>query len=293
MNVVCGTDFGPASAAAEEIAARLALNTSGTAVLVHALRLPSLVYVAGDPLFVAPPSAMTDRGAELEKNAEAELRGRAERFGKHVVPRLAIGEPDTELLAAATDFDAKVVVVGTHEASAPTRWMLGSVADRVVRRSPRPVLVMRGNAEPMKQWTFDQRPLQVIAGVEFDYSFPAVAAALKTIAAAGPCEVTYLHAYDPRVVPDTTSRGDLEAATSRSVDRLVVEHGLPPSEGRVGMVAEKPATALLSRAETRHADLIIVGTHARKGLSRTLLGSVALAVLHRSPCPVLIAPVPS
>jgi len=45
--------------------------------------------------------------------------------------------------------------------------------------------------------------------------------------------------------------------------------------------------AILRAAETSRADLIVIGTHGRRGLSRVLLGSVAEDVLRRAPCPVL------
>jgi nucleotide-binding universal stress UspA family protein len=49
----------------------------------------------------------------------------------------------------------------------------------------------------------------------------------------------------------------------------------------------EPATATLRVAETGGFDLIVMGTHGRRGLPRLLLGSVAQKVIARAPCPVL------
>lgn len=49
-----------------------------------------------------------------------------------------------------------------------------------------------------------------------------------------------------------------------------------------------PATEIVRIAEEEKADMIILGTHGRTGMSRLLMGSVAEAVVRRSPCPVLV-----
>jgi nucleotide-binding universal stress UspA family protein len=48
-----------------------------------------------------------------------------------------------------------------------------------------------------------------------------------------------------------------------------------------------PARAIVQTAEDEHADLIVMGTHGRTGLTRLLMGSVAEAVVRNAPCPVL------
>lgn len=53
------------------------------------------------------------------------------------------------------------------------------------------------------------------------------------------------------------------------------------------LVAGDPPSAIVRLAEEEQADLIVMGTHGRTGLSRLLMGSVAEAIVRRSPCPVL------
>lgn len=53
------------------------------------------------------------------------------------------------------------------------------------------------------------------------------------------------------------------------------------------LVVGAPGAAIVAVAEERHADLIVMGTHGRSGLSRLLMGSVAEYVLRHTPCPVL------
>lgn len=53
-----------------------------------------------------------------------------------------------------------------------------------------------------------------------------------------------------------------------------------------------PTTEILAEAERRSADLIVMGTHGRTGLSRMLMGSVAENVARKAPCPVLLVRFP-
>lgn len=59
------------------------------------------------------------------------------------------------------------------------------------------------------------------------------------------------------------------------------------------LLAGEPATAIVEAAEEENADLIVLGTHGRTGLTRLLMGSVAEAVVRRARCPVLTVKHPS
>jgi universal stress protein A len=53
-----------------------------------------------------------------------------------------------------------------------------------------------------------------------------------------------------------------------------------------------PRDAILEAAESLRPDLIVIGSHGRRGVSRALLGSVAEDVVRRAPCPVLVVRAP-
>lgn len=69
-------------------------------------------------------------------------------------------------------------------------------------------------------------------------------------------------------------------------------HRLPPQgvRRRQTLVAGVPADAILRHASEAEADLIVMGTHGRRGMQRLVLGSVAEAILRRSDVPVLVVP---
>jgi universal stress protein A len=85
---------------------------------------------------------------------------------------------------------------------------------------------------------------------------------------------------------------DQMLASLRHSNAAVLDKLLEPRRGDVAfgelrVVDDDPRDAILKAAAAVHADLIVIGTHGRRGLSRMLLGSVTEDVVRRAPCPVL------
>ncbi len=78
----------------------------------------------------------------------------------------------------------------------------------------------------------------------------------------------------------------LQAGAVQALDKLVAARPNVAFETPL-IVRMDPRDAILEVAQTKKADLIVIGTHGRRGLSRLVLGSVAEEVLRRAPCPVL------
>ncbi len=79
-----------------------------------------------------------ERAEEYLARIEADLRAK----GLDVSTHVRFGDPATEILSHAEKY-ASVVVMTTHGRGGITRWAMGSVADRVIRRSKKPVLIIR------------------------------------------------------------------------------------------------------------------------------------------------------
>jgi nucleotide-binding universal stress UspA family protein len=118
-------------------------------------------------------------------------------------------------------------------------------------------------------------------------------------------EVTVLHVWEPPgyVGPDALALLPLAAGQAgwdqtraevlREVELFLGPASARPRELSVRVEAGEPSDAILVAAKEVGADLIVMGTHGRTGLSRLLIGSVAEAVLRRATCPVLTIRVPS
>ncbi len=111
------------------------------------------------------------------------------------------------------------------------------------------------------------------------------------------CQVDELPGSMVGIVPGATEEDDLAEESRASQRRLnalaaqLAAKGLKRVETLV-LPAPAIAPALVELARSRPFDLIVMGTHARTGVPRLLLGSIAEEVLRRASCPVLTVHLP-
>jgi nucleotide-binding universal stress UspA family protein len=91
------------------------------------------------------------------------------------------------------------------------------------------------------------------------------------------------------------NEGEIDAVARQAVDEIVdaalAEMDDQPPEVLRTILPGAPALTLVEVAET--ADLLVVGSHGRTGLSRLVVGSVAMACVQHAPCPVVVVRTPS
>jgi nucleotide-binding universal stress UspA family protein len=120
----------------------LALRERATLLLLHVLTPPSpFVPIGGEP----PSSylALLDAARRAARRRLAALLGRARAAGTRAQARLAEGGPVDEILKIDRRWRPDLIVIGTHGRGAVRRFLMGSVAEHVVRRASRPVLTVR------------------------------------------------------------------------------------------------------------------------------------------------------
>ena len=139
-HIVVATDFGEASDAAVDLASRLAAESGAKLTLVHAYTIPSQGYAEAIPF----PADALRRAAE-EAMASSLARVRQSLPGAEGI--VTYGVPWGEILRVAKGTDADLIVLGTHGRRGLSRVFLGSVAERVVRLSPLPVLTVSGHRD--------------------------------------------------------------------------------------------------------------------------------------------------
>ncbi len=140
--ICCPIDFSDASHAAMEVAADLARRNEATLVLLHAYPIPG--YTFPDGSVVASPRMMQELADQAQKHLD-EWRAEAERLvgAPRVRAEKAIGEPASEILGYAKSTGQELLVLGTHGRTGLEHALMGSVAERVVRRAHCPVLTVR------------------------------------------------------------------------------------------------------------------------------------------------------
>ena len=140
--ICCPIDFSDASRAAMEVAADLARRFGAELVLLHAYPIPG--YTFPDGSVVASPRMMQELADQAQRHLD-EWRGEAERLSGNprVVAEKAIGEPAAEIVSFARGRGVDLLVLGTHGRTGLEHALMGSIAERVVRRAHCPVLTVR------------------------------------------------------------------------------------------------------------------------------------------------------
>ena len=129
-------DFSPSATRALRLAADLASARSQIVVLHVVIPYPVTGITPGEVPFVSPETLVTDAKRRLE-TVVRRIFGRRRRLETRVV----VGDPATRIVDAARR--ATCVVMATRGRTGLAHLLIGSVAEKVVRHSPRPVLTMR------------------------------------------------------------------------------------------------------------------------------------------------------
>ncbi len=139
--ICCPIDFSDASRAALEVAADLARRNGAELWLLHAYPVPG--YTFPDGSVVASPKMLQDLADAAQRHLD-EWRAIAERSGApRVETAKEAGEPAAEIVAFARERGADLLVLGTHGRTGIEHALMGSIAERVVRKAHCPVLTVR------------------------------------------------------------------------------------------------------------------------------------------------------
>ncbi len=304
MVIVCGTDLTQASFEAARAAAALGARVRTPVHLVH---------VVDFPLNTELDEADRAGGGSWRELFEPELRrrrellereaGRLSRSGAKIETRVVSGIPEHALVACAEEVQAQLIAIGSHGRRNSSAWRLGSVADRLALRSPLPVLIVQ-SATPFESWSDPHgggRPLRVLYGADFGATSEAAADWVAQLKTAGPCEVLSAHVCKSEREArrlGTAEREDLPDGDVEPVLNEAWRERLGERVGRTRVVlcsgdtGVPVAEQLTDLAQGEWADLIVIGTHQRRGLSRHWHGSVSYSVLPLAAMNVVVVPVP-
>lgn len=142
--IVVGIDYSETGLLALERALALA---TGTLHVVHVVEPFAAMAVPAGPVLVPPEQSTEQAATTLRQYVEGHLakawEGQDRPTVSVVVSHVALGVPAEQVVQIASDLDADLIVVGTHGRRGVKRFMLGSIAERVVRLATCPVLVVR------------------------------------------------------------------------------------------------------------------------------------------------------
>lgn len=297
LHFLMATDLSAESWASVAFAARFADALGARSTVFHCVPSPRLIGdAAGLGTGLLPRTALDAVRGELEQLAGTLVVARP----VHVDLVEAI-DPRTAILEAAERHHADVLVLPTHARTGLRRALLGSVAEHVLRRSPRPVLLL---TDRMVQHAGPRAPGIGDVVLTTDLS-PAAAAAygpavdlarrlgrrLHLVSVVPAREPPPLGGGAPVAPPPPDPEARLRDRRQALSDLAVRLGSEQPVDVAVAC-DDDPAPAIVRLAVGLGAACLVVATHGRSGLWRLLLGSVAEQVVRLSPIPVWCVPLP-
>ncbi len=232
-------------------------------------------------LHVASSSA-PDEASDARARLEQGRRELTSRVGVDVDVEVVAGDAPAAIVRAARLYRADLTVVGGRPAAGSR---IGATADSVIRTGSTPVLVV--NRAPC--WPYE---LPLVAVDLCDASAAVLDTACLVVRPAVTMRVIHAQQrpFTNAAVPPAGKGRELrrEFADSR---RAAIEALLPEPARRWVLTFRNggACSVIVREIRARHADLVVLGTHARSGVERLLFGSTANWILAHAPCDVLIS----
>ena len=290
------------------LAARLARASGGSLILVRVVTSAREVgWQAGEAVPFA--REITDEELGNARNSLETLAASEALAGIPVTTEVIAGHPAEGILLTATTRQSDLIVMCSHGYTGIKRWVLGSVAQQVVRHSAVPVLVLREDTKPLLEEGHPVRIMVALDGSPLAETILVPAAYLSAALSAPQQGVLYLvrilrlstafeygqddsfaraRAEKTRRVKDylhEVERRFREGELSRLKLRVAsfVDYGLDVAQ-QLLVQAEND----LMEDELIGCDMLALATHGRSGVARLAVGSIAERVLGATTLPLLI-----
>ena len=195
-----------------------------------------------------------------------------------------IGSPAEIILKTAEAVGADLIAVGARGQGRMAELVLGSVSHRVLMHATRPTLIVKSDARPIQR---------VLVAVEGRADADRIREWLLVHPFVNPVEllvlsvVVPLRLSEPYNVVGFESWEDHAMAYAEDLVKTVGSE-LMGSRYSIGTRVVTGDVAVAVAEQAKDMDLVVVGSHGRKGLERFLLGSTSHAIIHRVHCPILV-----
>jgi nucleotide-binding universal stress UspA family protein len=285
MNVLFGVDGSDNSY--EAVRALKYFRRADTLTLLHVMDVPRPAYPmmipeVADELYRAVEKGMKEDGQRLLDRIASLLPANA----GPVTKRLIVGSPAEVIVTQAEQGKVDLILMGARGLGPVKEQLVGSVSHRVLTLASAPTFILNGPLKALHQ---------ILVPLQGPYDAEAAVRFFGTKPFRDSVELTLL-----TVLPTTTPPWPVDSVTGASMEK----QGLQSAHDFLDTVAEKlsalgfktkvlavlgtPASMILHEAAKLKPDVIVMGTHGRRGISRFILGSVSHTLLHFASYPVLV-----
>ena len=280
-HILFATDFSPHAEVAKKVAIELA-RRDGKRLWVLTVLEP-----IEEPLTLAdePPVVQPEKWERvLEKEEETLEREEERRLAQDVAEITAAGvtvtrmvregDPDKEIVAAARELGADLVIMGSHSRRSIWDVVLGNTAEKVAKSAPCPVLIV--SHQPPHTNEAMQR---ILLATDFSPHSDVVQKVAVSLAKGEGQTLGVLTVLDP---------GEVEAAANQDAEWVIASAQIYGVQTQKLIRHGRPAEEIVQAARDMRADVIVMGSHGQRSIWEVLLGGTAEGVAKSAPCPVLI-----
>jgi len=290
MKVLVAIDNSPSSETLLEAAVTRAWPANTTFCVLHVVNLQR---------FERLPALIEDATREGERLVQEGAR-RISGAGYEAFPKTSPGHPRSDISCFAKEWGADLILVGSHGHGAVGRFLLGSVAQGVLRTAPCSVEIVRtapvSASSPMKVlFATDGSDCSVgaahaIAAQPWPRgSVFKVLSVEELMVVANQMQAASLSAiYPASLLEELTTQARARARSAVEMANDILSRAGLAVDGGDSIPLGEPRSVILDTAKDWGADLVVVGSHGRRGLDRFLLGSVSEAVAIHAPCSVRV-----
>lgn len=277
-SIVFATDFSSASRNAGLYAAAIARHVNAELMIIHAFILSQN---AREAEFLGRIDSAERR------HLEEQLRTTAASLvpsGESVRVALLDGEPSEKIPAFADGIPHSLLVLGTHGGGSVERHVIGSVAERSLRRAACPTITVGPKVPELSRTQIFSRMLYATDCSEMaSRASPLACAMARTFSS----DLRVISIIDDKEGPLADLLADLEFHTHQAIANQIEGQCDHFSEPRVLASSKRAREVILKYADDTKSDLIILGVHRRRTIEILDRNSVTIQLITGAHCPVL------
>lgn len=290
-NVLVATDLSERAARAETRAAILCADQQCDTLellIVKEAGLPDSLARVMNSTPASAEALLVDRTVRQMQPVFSRLQ---DNYGVRCAHTVRFGHPAAEIVSRADEMPADLTVIGAHGGNFFTDIFLGNTADKMIRMSRRPLLVVKNEPE--------QAYRKILVPV--DFSEDSLRAAHMALRIAPDAHITFLHAFDvwfegemqyANVSQDVINQYRVQAHEQARQEMNQFISDLEAGDWLLSRTITYglPAPVIHEHATVMKPDLIVMGKHGRSRIEELLIGSVTRETIHRTPYDILVVP---
>lgn len=276
-SIVFATDFSPTSQNAGLYAAALARHFQAELVVLH-------TYILSQGAREAELATQKNSVERLEHLQQLQDAASALESPAHTTrTQLIEGDPSEKIAAFADAIPTAMLVLGTHGGGTLERHLIGSVAERTLRRAATPTLTVGPLALAP-----EQHPFRSILYATDCSAMAAQAAPLAcALASSFASELKVISVVDERAGATPDVLVELDFRTRQAISQQLTDACQHFTQPRALALARTARDEILYYADRSHSDLLILGVHRRAAIELFDRNSTTIQLIARAPCPVL------